>query len=573
MSSHRAFTLRSARLAAALALLLLLTTMLAEAIGTAAPAAAAPAASCPASLSANGLDYHGLTLTKCNFAKRDLRGANFTGAFLKAVVFVGADLTGADFSGAHFLDSGNPAFPNDFTLSKLTNAKFAGATFTGLTYLTHAKLTCADFSNIDLSTGNAVFGPSPLDYDKTSCVAPLTRTTFASATMNCEFIDDWNSFDLTGALVSACSDQFKGRNFSNGVYTKVVFDGVDLTGSKWDGAVLEYASFQGATLDNATGLAGRTGAPSRLSAAKFNNASVQNVDLSNAQLYGADFTNANLTNSSLAGSFLSANTARTPPIETAAKFDGAHLKNVTLANAQLQSASFRFASLYGSYGGGFPSFPCASNCPRPGFTCGCATASGANLTGTDFSNAFLFGVDFSGSTTTINGTNFGSAILTAASFTGARFQVSGGAPPDFTQALLQGTSFDADANLVGTSFLDAFVDFGAPTNANTGNVLYLLLGSAYTGFRGWPGSSTPCVQTVYGAFTTAPSQASVTCPNGNATVCGAGKSPGSLANWKSRTRMAANALPGWYLADSSYDAAPSDTSVVCNNGGTVDPNW
>jgi uncharacterized protein YjbI with pentapeptide repeats len=559
VSTHRVFTLRRVRLAAVLLLFPLLTAMLAEAIGTAAPAAAAPVASCP-----DGPDYSNASLTKCNFAKRDLRGANFTGAFLKAVVFVGADLTGADFSGAHFLDSGNPAFPNDFTLATLTNAKFTGATFTGLTYLTYATLTCADFSNIDLSTGNAVFGPSPLDYDKNaSCVAPLTRTTFASATMSCEFIDDWNSFDLTGVVVSACGDQFKGHEFSNGVYANVVFDNLDLTGSKWAGAVLDGAKFRSATLDNATGLNGSIGAPSRLAHALFNNASVQNVDLSNAQLYGADFTNAELSGSKFDGSFLSSDPKA--PNTTAARFDGAHLKNVSFANAQLQSVTFNYASLYGGYGGAAPSFPCARDC---------ASASGADLTSADFSNAFLYGVDFRGATTTLNGTKFNAAILVGASFAGAQFQVNGGAAPQFDAALLQGTVFDPGANLGGASLLDAFVDFKAPTNRESGNILYLLLGNRYSGFRNWSGSPTPCVRTIYEKFSTVPPNATMTCPNGNATVCGDGSNAQSLANWKSRIAMKSNdPVPGWYLYDATYDGKSSTAAEICRNGAQVDPKW
>lgn len=538
---------------------------------------------CPSRLAAPaGRDFHGRSLSFPNFSGQDLRNANFVGATLVSPMFIRADLRGANFCGATFVDSQQPqsaVMPADFTLAKLGGASFVNAQFNGVTYLTYADITSADFSATDISnTDRVIFGPR-LTFTPADGTAVPTRPAFRGTVMSCEFLAQWNVLDLSSATISACAEQLQtvagkpGHDFSGGIYSGVQFDGLDLTGSRWTGAVLEYASFQKATLDNATGLNGTPGAPSRLSAAKFNNASIQNVDLSNAQLYGANFTNANLTNSSLAGAFLSANTAAVPPIETAAHFDGAHLKNVNLSNAQLQSAKFPFASFYGSYGGAAPSFPCKTTCARPGFTCACATASGANLTGTDFSNAFLFGVDFTGATTIVNGTNFGSAILTGASFAGAKFQVAGGAAPDFTQALLQGATFDANANLVNTSFLNAFVDFGAKTNPNTGNVLYLLLGSAYTGFRGWSGASAPCVQTVYANFTAAPSQASMTCPNGSSAVCGAGKTTASLANWKSSIRMAANAVPGWYLADSTYDPAPSDTSLICRNNASVDPKW
>lgn len=543
--------------------------------GGAVGAARALAASCPASLVAGVHDYHGLALVKCNFKGLDLSQANFNGATLIGVVFIRTNLTGADFSGATIADSQNPALPTDFSFATLNNAKFIKTVFNGPTYLTYSTLTCADFSQTNINNGNAIFGDSPLTID----TAQSCRTKFQNTTMNCEFVAQWNQLDLTGANIAACAAQLQtvsgrsGHDFSGGIYSNVVFDSLDLRASKWSGAVLEYASFQGATLDNATGLSGTSGSPSRLSAAKFNKASVQNVDLSNAQLYGAQFTNADVSNSSFAGSFLSANTAAVPPIEAAAAFDGAHLKNVNFANAQMQGATFQFASFYGSFGGGTPTFPCKTQCTRPGFTCGCATASGANLTGTNFSNAFLFGADFSGATTTINGTVFGSAILTGASFAGARFQVNGGAAPDFTRALLQGTTFDSNANLVNARLLNAFVDFGAATNPNIGNILYLQLDSAYTGFKGWSGASTPCVQLAYGIFTAVPPTISMTCPNGSSTVCGGGKTPGSIANWKGAIRMASNAVPGWYLADATYDKAPGDTSVICRNNATVDPKW
>lgn len=536
--------------------------------------------SCPASLDPNGNDYHGLTISLCNFSSMDLRNANFKGATLLGVLFIKSNLAGADFSGATFWDGTDPSLPNDFTFANLTGVKFIGAKFTGTTYFTHATVTCADFSQTILNNGNAVFGDLPL------VMAPpqSCRTKFQQSTMNCEFVAQWAQLDLTGAVISACTAQLQtargkpGHDFSGGVYSGVVFDNLDLTGSKWGGAVLEHASFQGATLDNATGLNGTTGNPSRLSAAKFNDASVQNVDMSNAQLYGADFTNANLTNSSLAGAFLSANTVAVPPIESAATFDGAHLKNVTLANAKLQSVSFNFASFYGSFGGATPQIPCKSNtnqCTTPtGFTCSCATASGADLTGANFDNAFLFGVDFTGSSTIVNGTSFVSAILTGSRFDSASFQVNGGAAPDFTQAVLPGVIFSNDANLVNAGFLNAFVDFGAATNSYLGNDLYFLLGADYTRFRGWSGASTPCVVTPYAAFSAVPAGVSLRCPSGDSKVCGAGASaPSSNPNWQSTISIVGNSPKGWYRFDATYDKAPVDVGSICNNNGTVDPKW
>ena len=582
ISAMNAATLRtSAWVGVVLLLLVLVWSMSVGRVAGQVRAPSAPASvpqpACPASLVANGHDYHGLTLTLCSFTGQDLSNANFAGATLTGVIFIKTNLSGADFSGAVFADSGSVALPTDFTYANLSNAKFVGAQFNGTTYLTYATLSCADFSSTDLSNGNPVFGDAPLAIDTQAC-----RPKFNGTTMNCEFVAQWNLLDMSNAKIAACTAQLqtvagKGHDFSGGIYSGVNFDGLDLSASKWAGTVLEYASFQGAILDNATGFNGTPQALSQLSAARFNNASARNVDFSYAQLYGAQFTNANLSNASFAGAFLQANTSVTPPIVAAAVFDGAHLRNVSFANAQLQSVSLRFASLYGSYGGAAPTFPCLAasspQCSTPtGATCACASASNANLSATDFSNAYLYGVDFGGSKTIVNGTKFGSAILAAANFSGAQFQVNGGAAPDFTKALLQGATFDADANLVNAVLLNAFVDFGKASNTNPFNILYLLLPGDYTGFKGWTGAKQPCVQLTYGSFSAVPPNAAMTCPNGNSAVCGPGNTSASLANWKSAIAMASNSVPGWYLFDATYDNKTA-TSAICRNNATVDPKW
>lgn len=192
------------------------------------------------------------------------------------------------------------------------------------------------------------------------------------------------------------------------------------------------------------------------------------------------------------------------------------------------------------------------------------------MTGTDFSNAFLYYADFGGGTTVINGTNFGSAILTGANFAGANFEVNGGAAPDFTNALLQGATFSVDATLDQAVLLNAFVDFGAASNSNEGNNLFMQLPSNYTGYPRRKAAAQPCVMLTYGSFSAVPPNASMTCPNGNTTTCGAGDSAQSLANWRSAIAMANNSVPGWYQFDATYDKAVSNAAC---NGNNVDPNW
>jgi uncharacterized protein YjbI with pentapeptide repeats len=353
-----------------------------------------------------------------------------------------------------------------------------------------------------------------------------------------------------------------------------------LGGADLSGLNLSGFDFQGAILDNATGLAGTTAQPSQLSGVLFNNASLKNVDLSNALLYGANFTNANLENASLSGAFVTNNLNANPPILTAADFTGAHLKNVNLSAAKLDGVIFDHASFYGSFNGIAPTFPCQTDttqCPaaKTGFTCSCATAVGATMVRTNFSSAYLYGVDFGGWTTIMNGVSFTGAVLVGANFTGATFAVDptqGGSPPDFSSAYLQGAQFDPNANLTDTSLSGAFVDFGAATNPNTGNIMQLLLGPAYTAFHGWEApNQRVCVQAAYASFTVMPATIpTMTCPDGNTYAAGCGPTQASNPRWASQTPIAQTSPPGWYQFDGTYTKA--DQSNACN-ANTFNLDW
>lgn len=542
-------------------------------VGSAAGMVGALASSCP---DGDFNDYSNKTLELCNFNGMKLTNAKFINAKLKGVSFTRANLTGADFTGATFLDSGNSVLPTDFSFATLDNAKFSNATFNGPTYFTYASMTCVDFSNTVLNNGNPVFGESLLFAAGLNC-----QPKFVGATMNCEFVSQWNQFDMTTANVSACAPQLQtvqgrpGHDFSGGNYSGVVFDRLNLTGSKWTGANLERASFQGATLDNATGLNSTTDAngqavTARLSAAKFNSASAQNVDFSGAQLYGANFASANLSGSKFAGAFLIANTAATPPIQDAANFNNAYLPNVNFTGAKLASVKFEHASFYTSNLGATPVFPCPTTCSGA-LSCGCAVATGADLTRASFAGAYLAGVDFSGATR-VNGTNFSSAILVGSSFGSVQFQVAGGAAPDFSGAMLQGVIFNSDAALNGAIFVDAFLDFGVGVSG--GGQMYLKLTGDYLQFAGRSGSKrSTCVGAVYGSFSQVPATLIATCPDNFSGACGAGTpKPNPNPRWKGRTALSANGgVSGWYEKDATYESkAPANAECNANN---LDPNW
>jgi len=555
-----------------------------------------PQPSCPDSLVANGHDYQNRSLSLCSFVGQDLTNANFNGARLEGVLFIKTNLTGADFSGATFVDSGSAALPNDFTMANLTNAKFIGAKFEGTTYLTHATLSCADFSNTDLTNRMAVFGDARLLIDSSlGC-----RTKFRQTVLSCEFVNDWSILDLTHATgLQACAAKLLGFNFSGAVLDYADLSSIDLTGTTWSGASLRFANFEGSTLDNAKGLNGASN--TRLAGANFIAASLKGVDFRGGLLNGADFSRAELSGANFSGATL-INDPLNPlaPITQAAKFDYAHLKYVNFRGATLNSVSFKYASLYGAMLG-VPPAACQTDTtqcgltPVTGGTCSCATLADADLTRADFSNAFLYGVDFSSANrnTKINGTTFTGSLLVSANFSGAAFTTdtsSGGQATSFDGAWLQGANL-GDADLTGVSLSGAFVDFGvinADGSTRTGALLAIQLTANHTRFRGWTGSTTPCVHVENASTSSLPTDiGTMTCPDGSTHPGGCGAlnprngtsttSPicsgpaGTNPFWCAGAVSQATPITGWYRRQSTYEeAAPAATQC---KGQLLDTNW
>lgn len=559
--------------------------------------------SCPAPNANN--DYSGKTLVLCNFNKAGLANAKFTNATLTAVAFDGADLTNADFSGATFGDSGDPTLPTDFSYATLRNAKFVGAVFKGLTYLTHADVSCANFSNADISTTTAVFGPSPLKFDaKASCGRPV----FASATMSCEFVGDWPQLDLTGAKglkVCGANGELASHDFSGAMLDGTDLTSIDLSHTKWTGASLQHTDFSDATLDYATGLnaaSKSTVSPydTKLRGTVFAHASAKFVDFSNARLNGANFQYAELTGANFSGASLINDNTGSDPILEAAQFDYAHLKNVNLSGATLNSVTFTYASLYGTMALEVDSAStcqtdvkqCTTDSPATGGTCSCATLSGANLTRADFTSAFLYGVDFSEGTV-INGTVFEGAMLVGANFDQATFEPDpsqGGAPPRLAGSWLQGANLST-ANLSGVSLGKAHLDFGYvdPTTGSTrpSGRLALQLTENHAAFRDWTGSAKPCLHIGWASPSALPSTgSSTTCPDTNQYPDGCGSAtagqgapsapaspPPAPANPRWYGGLVASAVPitGWYRDPGTYEAKAKLTDQC--SGNAPETNW
>jgi uncharacterized protein YjbI with pentapeptide repeats len=513
---------------------------------------AAGAQECPAVSPPSGRDFRNKVIDKGNFSYQDLTNANFSGATLIAPYFAYANLTNANFQGATFrTDTTNPATATDFSFANLEKTCFIGARFEGegSSYFTNATLTCADFSKVDLSRHNVIFGDGQLTFNRgrQDC-----RLAFRRATMDCEFMKDWRYMDLAQADIKACVSQLAGQDFTGAKLDEVNLEGANLNGTKFVGANLNLANLKQASLIGA--------------------------DLSNARLLGARLNSANLTNASLYNAVLSNDTGS--GIANAATLRQAHLKNANLSFAKLSGVDLGFANFYGKEpaGAGICQTRSMSQCGGhdtqnyEGFACDCASAHGATLRETDFSGAYLYGVDFTSAD--MQGVRFAQAILTGANFNGASISPTpSGTVSNFSRAFLQGTNLDGARITNTANFFGAFVDF-----SEEGNNIYILLdGKDHNTFAcdncSPPSESPVCVYVTYSLPTRVPKAGvPLDCPNGAFGDCGKAEENGSNKNWQSPF-----SLPqAWYRDDSTYIKAPADRNSVCNPGtGAIPPirNW
>lgn len=249
---------------------------------------------------------------------------------------------------------------------------------------------------------------------------------------------------------------------------------------------------------------------------------LKGVDLSYAILYGAKMTHSYLEDANLSGAFLNGDTQSQ---HNAAVLTGAYLKNVNLAYANMAGASFADANFYGDS----------------------ASAVGATMNSTDFSNAYLSGVDMSGSDAL-------SAIFTGAMLLGVSFNNANlyrdpdeSAGTNFSEALIGGANF-TNANVFGANFTDAYVDF------EDGHCMFLNLSGYHTKFAEYWNNSgdSVCVLTSYSDATTCPTTGtSNTCPDGSVGPC-------ENENW-----TISPPTP-------SYASFCSDPDPVCTD---IDSNW
>jgi len=379
--------------------------------------ASAGTAACP-NVNHSGQNFAGQDLKGRNFSNQNLTNANFAGAQLQGATFTGATLTGVDFSSAQLgaVATGQPS--TSFSRAILTNACFTGALVNAADFQ-FANLACTVFDLTDLS--QAVFGPIILH----SGPAAGCRTSFVSATMNCEFIPQWKNLLMTRALVQACYERLQNVDFTDARMEGVVFSGINLNGTRWTNAQLAGAYFLNSKLKNAV---------------------LSGADLRRAQLSQADATGAKIDNQ--------------------ARLSGAHLSGATLKGADLTGAILQAADGYPSADLSLVFMPDAIltdtkltgvNMSHANFYGALAKADNATMQQIDMSNANLGGLNLSQGRlrgAKLDAVDLVDANLTGADLTPTADQISS----SLVQSNLQGANFTG-AKLGGANLSNAAVAF------------------------------------------------------------------------------------------------------------------
>ena len=291
----------------------------------------------------------------------------------------------------------------------------------------------------------------------------------------------------------------------------------------------------------------------RLKNACLKSSSMEGVFLSASNLDGADMSGAQM--SAIIGGKV-------------ATLDGAFMRNVNLANADLTGVSAQNIDFYTVSGG---------------------TANATNLTapGANFTGAYLAYADFSGSTAILQSTNWSSTMALGVNFSQADFSINtsgginSGTNTTFNGANLQGALFD-QSNLDSVNFTNTYWDV-----LGSGGKLNFLIPKPNIEFIGyWKDISLPeCPPSVMYVSGNPPpmnvTNESNTCPDGGPGPCdttwGDPIQDISLAFFKS-------SLPPLFPQDTSVtadlqcspsfsDPNPEDFCWITTNSPTLCPDF
>lgn len=274
-----------------------------------------------------GLDLSGLELSDVDFAACSLAGALLLGARLCRSSLVGCDLTGANLSGAELTDARLERARldgADLTAASLAGARLDEASL-GLAVLAGvrgegASLRGVRGERVSFAAGSwlaARFDGATLPF------ADFTAAVLDDAVLDGAALSAIRLYDTRGSRTSFRQCELRGARADGAVFPQGAFHGVRAESSIWDGAVLDGASFLGASLGESSFCR------ASCVGAVFSGADLQRARLARVRLERAELVKANLMEALL----------------ESAELTGADLRGANLHGAETWKASLRGAKL------------------------------------------------------------------------------------------------------------------------------------------------------------------------------------------------------------------------------------
>jgi uncharacterized protein YjbI with pentapeptide repeats len=270
-----------------------------------------------------------------------------------------------------------------------------------------------------------------------------------------------------------------------------------------------YCNLAGVNLDGLD-LTGADLRSANLMAASMAQCGLTGVDMASAVLSGANLSSSNLSGASMKNAVLNENKSLNL---AGAVLSGAYLRNANLAGANLSGTDFTYASFHSTP---YNAQGCTQDPNNADFSNNCASAVSATMNNTDFTNAYLAGLDLSGA----QGVSviFTGSVLSGAHLTGSSFDWDSntGARTSFQGAFLDGVDLTG-ANIHNSIFLNGYV-----TSDPDKNCLQFSLSADHGGFPGYQSQygPEPCVMTATSGATVCQAlDDSCTCPNGASGPC------------------------------------------------------
>lgn len=495
---------------------------------------------CTCSSAGSGNDqYKGKTINDVNFRNQDLTNYNFEGATLKGCRFDGANLTGVSFKGATFGTGSNGALCS-FATATLDKVCFVNAT------LDSTDFQFTTFKEVDFRCANIFNGKFGFSLNAIGDTSQRTNFSYAIVGVGQgEFL-----FPLDGLE----QPNWAATDFTNTKFLSLTPDvfhpaGKDMTDAKIGGINLQYYDMSQVNLTRAD-LSGAQLSFVKMDLAICYGANFSNASMNTLQAPGADFYDVTNGGSNFQGATL-----------TYAICDSVDMQQSQFSNANMAGMQSRYSNYEKAVFSGTGSL-------------GAALVSGTDFSYSNFSNAGVNNVTFSGgsklievkfeSTSTLQGTDFTEAVMPSISFYQGNLQDVNFSGAYLYNANFKGATLAAGQNGAGVNFSCAQLggsDFSTTTISKVNFFNAVIPADSmccpqktgvYCGLVPWTGHT-------FGTTHLPVLTATLRCPNGDNAACS-----GRQWLWNPKNESLCNQYWDGSPWSKPADCNPSDTSKVVN---------